>query len=59
MSVAHSILIAIYYMIKEDKEYRDLEADFYHRFNKKKKANGYMKKLKELGYNVQIIAQVC
>lgn len=46
-------------MIKEDKEYRDLGADFYNRFNKEKKANGYMKKLKELGYNVQIIAQVC
>lgn len=56
LAVAHSILIAIYYMIKEDKEYEDLGADFYNKFNKEKKANAYMKKLKELGYNVQIVA---
>ena len=58
LSVAHSILIAIYYMIKEDKEYQDLGADFYNKFNKEKKANAYMKKLKELGYDVQLVAQV-
>lgn len=58
LAVAHSILISIYYMIKEDKEYEDLGADFYNKFNKEKKANAYMKKLKELGYNVQIVAQV-
>ncbi len=54
LAVAHTMLIAIYYMIKEDKEYIDLGADFYNKFNKEKKANAYMKKLKELGYDVQI-----
>ena len=58
LAVAHSILIAIYYMIKENKEYEDLGADFYNKFNKEKKANAYIKKIKELGYDVQIIAQV-
>ena len=58
LAVAHSILIAIYYMIKEDKEYQDLGADFYNKFNKEKKANAYMKKLKELGYEVQLVARV-
>lgn len=58
LAVAHSILIAIYYMIREDKEYEDLGADFYNKFNKEKKANAYIKKIKELGYDVQIIAQV-
>ena len=57
LAVAHSILIAIYYMIKEDKEFKNLGADFYNKFNKEKKANAYMKKLKELGYDVQINAQ--
>ena len=57
LAVAHTMLIAIYYMIKEDKEYQDLGADFYNKFNKEKKANSYMKKLKELGYDVQITAQ--
>jgi len=58
VAVAHSMLIAIYYMIREDKEYQDLGADFYNKFNKEKKANSYMKKLKELGYDVQVTAQV-
>lgn len=58
VAVAHSMLIAIYYMIKEDVEYQDLGADFYNKFNKEKKANSYLKKLKELGYDVQLIAQV-
>lgn len=56
VTVAHSMLIAIYYMIKEDKEYQDLGSDFYNKFNKEKKANSYIKKLKELGYNVQLVA---
>lgn len=58
LAVAHSILVAIYFMIKNDKEYQDLGADFYNKFNKEKKANAYMKKLKELGYDVQLVAQV-
>ena len=56
LAVAHSMLIAIYYMIKEDKEYQDLGSDFYNKFNKEKKANSYIKKLKELGYNMQLVA---
>ena len=54
VAVAHSMLISIYYMIKENKEYIDLGAEFYNRFNKEKKANSYIKKLKELGYDIQI-----
>lgn len=58
VSVAHSMLIAIYYMLKEDIEYNDLGVDFYNKFNREKKANAYIKKIKELGYDVQVIAQV-
>lgn len=58
LAVGHTMLIAIYYMIKENKEYEELGADFYNKFNKEKKANAYIKKIKELGYDVQIIAQV-
>ncbi len=57
LAVAHSMLIAIYYMIKEDKEYEDLGSNFYNQFNTEKKANSYIKKLKELGYEVQLNAQ--
>lgn len=56
VTVAHTILISIYHMIKENTEYTDLGSKFYNKFNKEKKANAYIKKLKELGYNMQIIA---
>lgn len=58
VAVAHSMLIAIYYMLKENRNYTELGSDFYNKFNKEKKANAYMKKIKELGYDVQLIAQV-
>ncbi len=57
VAVAHTMLIAIYHMINENKEYQDLGADFYNKFNKEKKANAYIKKIKELGYDVQLYAQ--
>ena len=57
VAVAHTMLIAIYHMINENKEYKDLGSDFYNKFNKEKKANAYLKKLKELGYEVQLCAQ--
>lgn len=58
LAVAHSILISIYYMLKEDKEYEELGANYYNQFNIEKKANAYLKKLMDLGYEVQITAQV-
>ena len=58
VAVAHTMLIAIYHMINENKEYQDLGSDFYNKFDKEKKANAYLKKLKELGYEVQLCAQV-
>ena len=58
LAVAHSMLISIYYIIKGDKDYEELVANYYNQFNVEKKANAYMKKLMDLGYNVQITAQV-
>lgn len=58
LAVAHSILISIYYMLKENKEYEELGANYYNQFNVEKKANAYLKKLMDLGYEVQITAQV-
>ena len=54
VAVAHSMLISIYHIIKEKKQYQDLGAEFYNKFNKEKKANSYIKKLKELGYDIQV-----
>ncbi|MDO5795164.1 MAG: IS110 family transposase [Turicibacter sp.] len=52
MAVAHSILIAIYYMLKNNEDFHDLGSDYYNQFNTDKKINSYLKKLEELGYKI-------
>lgn len=52
VAVAHSMIIAIYHMLKEKIPYQDLGADYYNHFNKEKKANALAKKLQALGYMV-------
>jgi transposase len=54
VAVAHSILISIYHILQEDKEFVDLGSDYYNQFNTEKKANSYLKKLVALGYHVEI-----
>lgn len=53
LAVAHSILISVYRILKENIDFIDLGVDFYNRFNTDKKINSYLKKLKELGYEIQ------
>lgn len=58
MAVAHSLLIAIYHMLKNNQPYCDLGADFYNRFNREKKINSYLKKLSELGVDISAVPVV-
>lgn len=50
VAVAHSILIAIYHVLKYNQPFVDLGRDYYHQFNPEKKINTYLKKLSELGW---------
>lgn len=50
VAVAHSMLIAIYHILKEGVAFQDLGADYYNRFNRERKVNAYLKKLKALGW---------
>ncbi len=50
VAVAHSILIAIYHILKGAVAFRDLGADYYNQFNRERKINAYLKKLKALGW---------
>ena len=50
VAVAHSMLIAIYHILKDGVEFRDLGGDYYNQFNKERKINAYLKKLKALGW---------
>ena len=50
MAVAHSIIIAIWHMLKNGTDFIELGGDYYNRFNPEKKINMYLKKLKDLGW---------
>ena len=50
VAVAHSMLIAIYHILKDGVPFRDLGSDYYNQFNKERKINAYLKKLKALGW---------
>lgn len=52
MAVAHSLLIAIYYIIRDRVPFRDLGEDYYNRFNTESKINMYIKKLASLGVDI-------
>lgn len=54
VAVAHSMLIAIYNMLKNDVSFKDLGSDYYTKFNTEKKANYYFKKLQELGVSLPV-----
>ena len=56
VAVAHSMLIAIYHILKEHVPFRDLGAEYYNQFNRERKIKGYVKKLEKLGVDVSQVA---
>ena len=50
VAVAHSMLIAIYNMLKNDDKFKDLGIDYYIKFNSEKKINYHLGKLNKLGW---------
>ena len=50
LAVAHSMLIAIYHILSKKVAFRDLGADYYDSFNRDRKINSYLKRLKALGW---------
>ena len=54
MAVAHSLLIAIYYIIRDRVPFKDLGEDYYNKVNTESKINMYIKKLENLGVSVSI-----
>ena len=57
VAVAHSMLIAIYHILKDGVVFKDLGADYYNQFNKERKIKAYLKKLKELGWEESAAGQ--
>lgn len=55
VAIAHSMLIAIYHILKDGVVFKDLGADYYNQFNKERKINAYLKKLKALGWEAPVV----
>jgi hypothetical protein len=55
IAVAHSMLIAIYHVLKNGVAFRDLGADYYDNFNREHKIKGYLKRLSALGWSPESI----
>lgn len=56
VAVAHSMIIAIYHMLKYNVSFVDLGEDYYNQFNTEKKINHYLKKLQNLGWQLPTVA---
>lgn len=50
VAIAHSMLISIYHILRYGTKFADLGADYYNQFNKERKIQAYLKKLKALGW---------
>ena len=56
VAVAHSMLVAIYHILKDGTTFQDLGAGYFNQFNRERKINSYLKKLKELGWEASATA---
>ena len=50
MAVAHSMLIAIYHILKDKVSFRDLGADYFDGFHREHKIRSYLRRLQALGW---------
>ena len=55
VAVAHSMLIAIYHMLKNNVPFLDLGAGYYNHFNREHKINACLKRLSSLGWTPETI----
>lgn len=55
VAVAHTMLIAIYHMLKDGRLFIDLGAEYYNQFNRERKIKSYLAKLKKLGWTPEAV----
>jgi len=53
IAVGHKILIATYFILKDKVKYKELGAEFLQDIKKDKQAKYYLKKLKEIGIEIE------
>ncbi len=58
IAVGHKILIAIYFVLKDNTVYKELGYEYLQEIKKDKQINYYLKKLKDLGFKTESIKEV-
>jgi len=58
LAVAHSMLIAIYHVLRYCEPFRDLGSDYYDHYNRERKIKGYLKRLQSLGWTPDLTTTV-
>ena len=54
VAIGHSMLVAIYHILKSEAEYKDLGAGFFDQLNSKQLVRHHVRRLKSLGYDVTL-----
>ena len=53
-AVKHSLLVIVYYMLRDDKPYKDLGIDYFDKLNPQQRIRYHLRRLKELGQEVEL-----
>jgi transposase len=53
-AVKHSILVTIYYMLRDNKPYQDLGVDYFNKLNPQQRIRYHVRRLQELGQAVEL-----
>jgi transposase len=53
-AVKHSLLVTVYVMLRDNKPYKDLGADYFDKLNPQQQIRYHVRKLNELGHNVEL-----
>ena len=54
MAVAHSVLVILYHMLKDNRPYSDLGADYFDQLDKTRIERHHVRRLEQLGYTVTL-----
>jgi transposase len=53
-AVKHSLLVTVYFMLRDNKPYKDLGANYFDKLNPQHQIHYHVRKLKELGHKVEL-----
>lgn len=56
VAVAASLLTAVYYILRDETTYRDLGGDYFDRLDKQRALNSLLRRIRHLGYEVELTA---